>query len=145
MAIKSYGTMAVDWEQRIDFARLRTQRLEKAQASLRASELGARSWNRVEKDHQEARGLVDRAEWVFILVGLLTLVVSVWVSFVLPREAVKPLSDLKAAVDHAAAGNYEIEFDVQGEGEVVQLAHSIRHLIAHIREKLETEVTGQRR
>jgi CHASE3 domain sensor protein len=110
-----------------------------------ASELGARSWDRVEKDHQEARALVDRAEWVFILVGLLTLIVSVWVSFVLPREAVRPLSDLKAAVDHAAAGNYEIEFDVQGEGEVVQLAHSIRHLIAHIREKLETEVTGPRR
>src|SRR5205085_10594576 len=34
-------TMAVDWEQRIDFARLRSDRLEKAQASLRDSELGA--------------------------------------------------------------------------------------------------------
>ena len=42
MNIASRGaTMAVDWEQRIDFARLRAQRLEKAQASLRNSELGA--------------------------------------------------------------------------------------------------------
>src|SRR5947209_10005166 len=42
MNIASRGaTMAVDWEQRIDFARLRAQRLEKAQDSLRASELGA--------------------------------------------------------------------------------------------------------
>ena len=42
MNIASRGaTMAVDWEQRIDFARLRTERLEKARASLRDSSLGA--------------------------------------------------------------------------------------------------------
>jgi signal transduction histidine kinase len=45
--------------------------------------------------------------------------------------------DLKEAVDHAAAGNYEIEFDVKGEGEVVVLANSVRSLIAHVREKHE--------
>src|SRR5213080_3802627 len=42
MKIASRGaTMAVDWEQRIDFAKLRGDRLEKAQASLRDSDLGA--------------------------------------------------------------------------------------------------------
>src|SRR2546423_3566885 len=42
MKIASRGaTMAVDWEQRIDFAKLRADRLAKAQASLRESELGA--------------------------------------------------------------------------------------------------------
>jgi hypothetical protein len=41
---------------------------------------------------------------------------------------------LREAVNHAAAGNYEIDFDIQGEGEVVQLADSIRLLIAHLRE-----------
>jgi Xaa-Pro aminopeptidase len=41
MTIASRGaTMAVDWEQRIDFPRLRRERLERAQASLRDSELG---------------------------------------------------------------------------------------------------------
>ncbi len=35
------ATMAVDWEQRIDFARLRTERLRRAQDALRASDLGA--------------------------------------------------------------------------------------------------------
>jgi Xaa-Pro aminopeptidase len=35
------ATMAVDWEQRIDFAKLRTDRLERARAELRASDLGA--------------------------------------------------------------------------------------------------------
>src|SRR5476649_916250 len=42
MTIASRGaTMAVDWEQRIDFGRLRSERLEKARASLRDSSLGA--------------------------------------------------------------------------------------------------------
>ena len=42
MTIASRGaTMAVDWEQRIDFARLRTARLDRARASLRDSDLGA--------------------------------------------------------------------------------------------------------
>src|SRR3954453_14971313 len=42
MKIASRGaTMAVDWEQRIDFAKLRTDRLRRAQDSLRASSLGA--------------------------------------------------------------------------------------------------------
>jgi HAMP domain-containing protein len=58
----------------------------------------------------------------------------VWISFVLPRQVVKPLISLKEAVDHAAAGNYEIDFDIQGAGEVVELANSIRNLIAHVRE-----------
>jgi Xaa-Pro aminopeptidase len=42
MSIASRGaTMAVDWEQRIDFTKLRCERLEKARASLRESTLGA--------------------------------------------------------------------------------------------------------
>jgi Xaa-Pro dipeptidase len=42
MAIASRGAkMAVDWEQRVDFSRLRTHRLARAKASLQASDLGA--------------------------------------------------------------------------------------------------------
>src|SRR5438034_9956920 len=42
MNIASRGaTMAVDWEQRIDFDRLRRDRLAKAKAALRDSDLGA--------------------------------------------------------------------------------------------------------
>ena len=42
MNIASRGaTMAVDWEQRVDFARLRPERLERAKAALAASDLGA--------------------------------------------------------------------------------------------------------
>jgi Xaa-Pro aminopeptidase len=35
------ATMAVDWEQRVEFARLRAERLARAKASLEASDLGA--------------------------------------------------------------------------------------------------------
>jgi nitrogen fixation/metabolism regulation signal transduction histidine kinase len=109
-----------------------------------ANELEKRSWGRVQLDHQEARNLKVRAEVVLLIVSSLTLILSVFVSFILPREVVKPLSDLKAAVDHAAAGNYEIEFDLQGDGEVVQLADSVRQLISHVREKKNSEVTARR-
>src|SRR5436309_3007759 len=41
MALKTYGTMAVDWEQRINFDRLRTERLDRAKSMLKRSEMGA--------------------------------------------------------------------------------------------------------
>src|SRR5260370_15162833 len=41
MAIKTYGSMAVDWEQRIDLDRLRRERLARAKALLSNSEMGA--------------------------------------------------------------------------------------------------------
>ena len=40
MALKTYGTMAVDWEQRIDFDRLRRERLARIKALLAKSEIG---------------------------------------------------------------------------------------------------------
>ena len=79
--------------------------------------------------------MLIRAEVVGGIVSVITLLVSIWVSFLLPRQVVRPLTDLKKAVDHAAAGNYEIEFDVKGDGEVVELADSVRNLLAHVREK----------
>src|SRR6478609_6241005 len=41
MALRTYGTMQVDWEQRADLDRLRTERLARAKAHLKRSELGA--------------------------------------------------------------------------------------------------------
>jgi CHASE3 domain sensor protein len=114
-----------------------TQQLQTSSGSILtlSSSLEQQSWRRVEQDRHEARQLLHRAEWIGGIVSALVVLISVWVSFILPREVVGPLLDLKAAVDHAAAGNYEIEFDLQGKGEVVQLANSVRNLIAHVREK----------
>src|SRR5882672_3510170 len=41
MALPTYGSMAVDWEQRVDFDRLRRERLSRAKALLAKSEMGA--------------------------------------------------------------------------------------------------------
>jgi Xaa-Pro aminopeptidase len=41
MALRTYGTMNVDWEQRVDFERLRKERLTRAKRALAESELGA--------------------------------------------------------------------------------------------------------
>ncbi len=41
MASKTFGTMAVDWEQRVDFDRLRRERLARVKAGLAQSDMGA--------------------------------------------------------------------------------------------------------
>jgi CHASE3 domain sensor protein len=101
-----------------------------------ASELESSGWAHVQRDHSNARRLLYRAEWVLSTVSVLTLLLSIWISFVLPRQVVKPLVELREAVDHAASGNYQIDFELRGEGEVVDLAKSVRNLIAHVRQKL---------
>jgi nitrate/nitrite-specific signal transduction histidine kinase len=107
-----------------------------------SNELESRSWQRVQKDHARARALLIRAEVVGGIVSIITVLASVWLSFLLPRQVVKPLTDLKHAVDHAAAGNYEIVFDVKGDGEVVELAASVRNLLGHVREKRNDKGAG---
>jgi len=41
MALKTFGTMAVDWEERVNFDRLRRERLARIKALLKKSEIGA--------------------------------------------------------------------------------------------------------
>ena len=41
MALKTYGPMGVDWEERVNYERLRTERLERIKKLLAASDLGA--------------------------------------------------------------------------------------------------------
>jgi CHASE3 domain sensor protein len=100
-----------------------------------ASQIEKQSWGRVENDRAEARHLLDSAEWALGIVSLLTLIFSIWVSVILPRQVVKPLVSLREAVDHAATGNYEIQFDIRGEGEVVELAKSVLNMLAAVRQK----------
>lgn len=92
------------------------------------------NWARVQRDHADARNLLRQAEWALSIVSALTLIVSIWVSYILPKQVIKPLLSLKEAVDHAAEGN-EIDFDVRGKGEVVDLVESLKRMLASIREK----------
>jgi CHASE3 domain sensor protein len=126
------GTIqAVDPQLRQVSADLQTSSQE-VRGTLSAIE--TRSWHRVEEGHEQARHLVHNAEWVIGVVSALTLLLSVWISLVLPRRVVKPLVDLKDAVDHVSRGNYEIDFHVRGGGEIEDLANSVRNLIAHARQ-----------
>lgn len=100
-----------------------------------AAKLESRNWSRVQIGHADARRLMERAEWALSIVSAITLLISIWVSFMLPRQVIRPLLSLKEAVDHAAEGNFEIEFDVQGKGEVVDLAESLRGLLAAVRQR----------
>jgi CHASE3 domain sensor protein len=97
------------------------------------SSLEGENWNRVQQDHQRAQKLLHRAEWVLSIVSAITICLSLWVSLVLPRQVIKPLMILKEAVDHAVSGNYQVQFELQGKGEIVELAKSIRSLIAHFK------------
>ena len=104
-----------------------------------ASELESRNWDKVRKEHAEARDLIRQAERSVSIVSAITLLTSIWVSFILPRQVVKPLLELKKSIDHAAAGDFEIEFDVQGKGEIVELAASLRNMFAGVQKALSTE------
>lgn len=75
--------------------------------------------------------LLHRAEWILSIVSAFTIFLSIWMSLVLPRQVVKPLLTLKDAVDHAVSGNYQVDLELQGTGEVVELAKSVHSLITH--------------
>jgi CHASE3 domain sensor protein len=97
------------------------------------ADLETQNWQRVERDHGSARRLIRQAEWALSIVSALTLLFSVWVSFTLPRQVAKPLVSLREAVDHAAEGNGAVVFEIEGKGEVAELALSLRNLIAQLR------------
>src|SRR3984893_80802 len=100
-----------------------------------ASDLEKQNWSRVEVDHQKARQLIHRADRSLSIVSIITLAFSVLVSLILPRQVIQPLLSLKEAVDHAATGNYEVEFELHGAGEVVELAKSVQNLTSLLRRK----------
>jgi methyl-accepting chemotaxis protein len=103
------------------------------------SGLEAQNWQRVQDDHRNAQRILRHAEWVLSTVSAVVILLSLWITFALPREIVKPLISLKNAVDDAASGNYQIEFELEGKGEVVDLAKSVRNLILHITNVRQTE------
>ena len=96
------------------------------------TDLETLNWKRVESDHRKARRLMHQAEWALSIVSAITLIFSVWVSFILPRQVVKPLVTLREAVDHAAQGNSAVDFEIAGTGEVAELARSVQNLIARL-------------
>jgi CHASE3 domain sensor protein len=107
---------------------------DSSQSLLTASAaMETRNWDRVQRDHQQARHLIRQAEWALGSVSFLTFLFSVLVSFILPRQVVKPLVRLKEAVDRVAENKEGTELEIGGAGEITQLAESIQHLILRLR------------
>jgi methyl-accepting chemotaxis protein len=114
--------------------KISTDLQDSSQSLLTAtSEMETRNWDRVQKDHEQARHLIDQAEWALGSVSFLTFLFSVWVSFILPRQVVKPLVRLKEAVDRVAENREGTELEISGAGEITQLAESIQRLILRLR------------
>ena len=134
--VQSFDTeLARTLEQENPTLRLVTPEIQStSQNVLRvASLLEAQNWEHVQRDHKKVIDLLRQAEWVLSIVSVITFLVSIWISFVIPREVVKPLVNLKNAVDHAASGKDAVEFELQGEGEIIELARSIDKLIQRVR------------
>src|SRR5215470_6660599 len=114
-----------------------TERLQQSSQDIleQTAALESANWAWVQKDHANVRKLIREAEWSLGIVSAITLLISIWVSFVLPRQVIKPLLSLKEAVDHAALGNYEIDFDIHGKGEIVDLVESLRRMLASVRQR----------
>ncbi len=53
---------------------------------------------------------------------------------VTPRQVMKPPISLREAVDHAAQGDCAIDLEIEGRGEVADLALSVRNLIVQLRQ-----------
>ena len=65
-----------------------------------------------------------------------TILLSIWVSIVLPRSVVRPIYRLKEAVDRAVRGDYRLEVTVRGDDELEQLADSVEKLITRVRQRI---------
>jgi CHASE3 domain sensor protein len=63
-----------------------------------ASLLESVNWDLVQKDHAEAGHLIRQAERALGIVSFITVVISVWVSYALPHQVIKPLVNLKEAI-----------------------------------------------
>ncbi len=98
------------------------------------SALEEQNWSAVQEDHREARGLLHQAEWTLSIISGLTFLLSIWISFILPKEVVLPLVKLKRAVDRAIADGHKGDANVRAEGELGDLAESIRRLLAQVHE-----------
>lgn len=85
-----------------------TEELQNSRQQIfqQASVLESVNWRRVQRDHAEAGHLIREAEWALGIVAAVTLLVSIWVSYTLPLQVIRPLLSLKEAVDHAAMGNF---------------------------------------
>lgn len=73
------------------------------------------------------------------LVGLVSLLIALPLSFLLARVTLRPLVAMAAAAREAAGGNYQTRIGITGNDELAQLGQSFDSLLSDLREKSDVE------
>ncbi|WP_288846823.1 ATP-binding protein [uncultured Fructobacillus sp.] len=87
----------------------------------------------LEKGYANARQIL----FLFLLAGLLTLVASVYLAFILSRTLTRPIEIINKQTARIAAGDYSMVNTISGSDEISQLAHSVNTLSNRIAESTE--------
>ncbi|HET9485135.1 MAG TPA: HAMP domain-containing protein, partial [Xanthomonadales bacterium] len=74
-----------------------------------------------------------------LLVGLVSLLVAVPLSFVIAKATLRPLRAMAAAAKDAAAGDYQTHIAMPGNDELAQLSQAFESLLSDLREKRDME------
>ncbi len=77
---------------------------------------------------------------IFAAVGVTAILLSLLVSYLLPRKVLAPISQLAAATKAAAEGDYDQKIEAESGDEVGQLAAAFSKLLSELREKRDMEI-----
>ena len=81
-----------------------------------------------------------RISSIFAAVGLAAILLSLLISYLLPRRVLAPISQLAEAAQAAAEGDYDQQIEATTGDEVGQLASAFSTLLAELREKRDMEI-----
>ncbi len=84
----------------------------------------------------------QRAYTSIILLLLASAVISVFLTYVITRSIVRPLSLAQTALDRVAGGQLNTRFDYNGKDEVGQMGQSLRLMITRLRESLSVVISA---
>ena len=87
---------------------------------------------------QQAIGLLSNYARPFIWAGLIALLVSVVIAFLLARYVYTPIRQVSQAADQIAHGNYDQEVPVAGDKEVKDLATSFNQMASQVKQSQQT-------
>ena len=91
-------------------------------------------WGLVVKiDNDEAMASVTDARRTMLLISLVVIALAIVASFAAARALVKPLNDLKTAVEKISKGDFAIELQAKSDDEFGELADSFERMVAAIK------------
>ena len=76
---------------------------------------------------------------ILMAVGVITVLLALVVSYLLPKRVLQPMSQLAAAAKRAAEGDYDQRIEVESRDEVGDLADAFNTLLSELREKRDME------